>query len=473
MSAPARPVRVRLGVWLPYHLKHLTDLFQRQPDARMIWGYAAPGRVAHPILSGPTARQREVTRQEACMSRFSLGCAGLVLALTLATPAWAQQGEDRTQQRAAGFELYGFVMADAVYDHTGINPQWGDAARPTRLPSFEGEFGEKGNFFFGVRQSRIGIKPHVPTALGEVTAQFDIDMFGTGVDAGRTTVRLRHAYASLGQFGFGQTESVFTDADAFPNVVDYWGPHGMAFFRNVQFRWTPISGDKQLMFALERPGASPDAGDYAGRIELADVRVRFPVPDVSGAFKWGGHDWGYLRVAGILRYTKWDDIGNEQFDLSGDAVGWGVNVSSNVNLGKKAVLRSEVVFGEGIQNYMNDAPVDLAAELTGDPVTPLTAEPLPILGVSAYLDMNWNEKWTSSLGYSRSDTDNTASQSANAFMTGQYASVNLLWYPVPNMFVGPELQYISRENARDGFTTDGIRVQVSAKYSFSANFGVQ
>jgi hypothetical protein len=67
---------------------------------------------------------------------------------------------------------------------------------PDPVPSFEGQFGEKGNFFFGVRQSRIGIKPHVPTALGEVTAQFDIDMFGTGVDAGQTTIRLRHAYAS-------------------------------------------------------------------------------------------------------------------------------------------------------------------------------------------------------------------------------------------------------------------------------------
>ena len=94
------------------------------------------------------------------MSRLSIGCAGLVVSLVLVPPARAQQGEDRAQQRAAGFELYGFVMADAVYDHSGINPQWGDVARPTRLPSFQGQFGEKGNFFFGVRQSRVGIKPH-------------------------------------------------------------------------------------------------------------------------------------------------------------------------------------------------------------------------------------------------------------------------------------------------------------------------
>jgi hypothetical protein len=418
-----------------------------------------------------TVARQEVT-QEAGMRCISIGWVGPLAALALfAAPLPAQQGEDRATQRAAGFEVYGFVMADAIYDNSGINPTWGDAARPTRLPSVENEFGEKGNLFFNVKQSRIGIKPHVPTALGEINAQFDIDFFGVGVDAGQTTIRLRHAYASLGQFGFGQTESPFMDLNVFPNAVDYWGPHGMVFFRNVQARWTPVQGNSELMFALERPGASPDAGEYAGRIELEDVRVRFPVPDLSAAFKWGGHDWGYLRVAGILRYTEWDDVGNQPFDLSGDAVGWGVNASTNLNLGKRVVFRGQVTYGEGIQNYMNDAPVDLGAELTGDAATPLTAVPLPILGFSAYFDFNWSDKWSSTAGYSRTDTDNSDSQSPNAFKAGQYASANLLWYPVPNMFVGPEVQYIHRENFDDGFETDGFRVQVSAKYSFSANFG--
>jgi len=25
----------------------------------------------------------------------------------------------------------------------------------------------------------------------------------------------------------------------FPNSIEYWGPNGMVFFRNVQFRWMP------------------------------------------------------------------------------------------------------------------------------------------------------------------------------------------------------------------------------------------
>ena len=58
------------------------------------------------------------------------------------------------------------------------------------------------------------------------------------------------------------------DPDVFPNSLEYWGPNGMVFFRNVQLRWMPMQGDKSLMFALERPGASGDQGVYDDRVEL-------------------------------------------------------------------------------------------------------------------------------------------------------------------------------------------------------------
>ena len=32
------------------------------------------------------------------------------------------------------------------------------------------------------------------------------------------------------------------DIDVFPNTLEYWGPNGMVFFRNVQVRYMPIQG---------------------------------------------------------------------------------------------------------------------------------------------------------------------------------------------------------------------------------------
>jgi hypothetical protein len=368
-------------------------------------------------------------------------------------------------------EIYGFAMLDIGHDFKQIHPDWFDTMRPTQLPSVEDEFGRDHRAFAGVRQSRLGVRTANPTDLGDLRTTFEFELFGTGVDAGQTTFRLRHAYGELGAFGAGQTWSPFMDPDVFPNSIEYWGPHGMVFFRNVQVRWMPLTGDRSLTVALERPGASGDAGVYADRIELQNIEPRFPLPDLSGAYKVT-HPWGYVRAAAMLRSIKWDDVLEDEFDLSGDATGWGLNFSSNLRAGDRDTIRLQLVFGEGIQNYMNDSPVDVG--LVNDfanPVTPVRGDPLPIVGIVAFLDHSWNEMLSSSLGYSRTDIDNTDAQAPSAFKNGQYALGNLLYTPVPNVMVGGELQWGRRENFSDGFHSDGFKVQFSFRYNFSVNIG--
>ena len=98
------------------------------------------------------------------------------------------------------------------------------------------------------------------------------------------------------------------DRDVFPNSIEYWGPTGMVFFRNVQFRYTAWSkGDSNLMIAAERPGASADQGVYANRIELQGVKTRFPMPDISGHLRFAGKA-GHVQIAGIYRRIEWEDL---------------------------------------------------------------------------------------------------------------------------------------------------------------------
>jgi hypothetical protein len=366
-------------------------------------------------------------------------------------------------------QVYGFAMLDMGYQAKQADPAWFDVLRPTKLPSFEDEFGEDGHWFAGVRQSRFGAKSFTPTDLGELRTTFEFEMFGTGVDAGQTTIRLRHAYGELNQFGAGQTWSPFMDIDIFPNSVEYWGPNGMVFFRNVQARWMPIQGDTRCTIAHERPGASGDLGDYADRIALeGDVMPRFPAPDLSAEYR-AGREWGYVEAAGIVRWMEWDDVDTTDPDLSGDAVGWGVNLTSNIKTGERGTARLGVVYGEGIQNYMNDAPEDVGVEVDSD--GSLEGVALPMLGISAFMDMQWNERWSSAFGYSMLDIDNSNGQSANAFHRGHYALINLMHYPAPNVMLGPELQWGKRENNSDDFTSDDFRIQFSAKYNFSTTIG--
>ena len=48
---------------------------------------------------------------------------------------------------------------------------------------------------------------------------------------------------------------------------------------------------------------------------------------------------------------------------------------------------------------------------------------------------------------------------------------NILYYPVPNVMLGGELQWGRRQNFDDGFQSDGFKIQFSFKYNFSQKFG--
>ena len=422
----------------------------------------SPGRFGIAVVSPPLDEAGNSVRAQRAIADISNALGG---------NPYAPKVTVESAQPKPSLEVYGFAMLDIGHDFKQINPNWSDTLRVTRLPSVPDEFGENHNTFAGVRQSRLGVRSSTPTPVGELKTTFEFELFGTGVDEGQTTFRLRHAYGELGAFGAGQTWSPFMDPDVFPNSLEYWGPTGMVFFRNVHVRWMPVKGEHAVTLALERPGASGDQGVYEDRIELDGIRARFPLPDFSASYKYT-QDWGYVRAAGMLRSIKWDDTLDDAFDLSGDATGWGLNLSSNFKATESDVIRLQFVFGEGIQNYMNDSPVDIGIVTNfGNPVTPLLGEPIPIVGLVAFVDHTWSERFSSAIGYSWQDNDNTEAQAPSAFREGHYALGNLLYYPAPNVMVGGELQWGRRENFSDGFQSDGFKLQVSAKYNFSWKLG--
>ncbi len=384
-------------------------------------------------------------------------------------------------------DIYGFAMLDTGYSFKTNHPDWYDTIRPTKLPSFEGEFAPNGKWYMGVRQSRFGVKTSTPTKWGELKTIFEFELFGTGVDAGQTTFRLRHAYGELGQFGAGQYWTVFGDVDAFPNTFEYWGPNGLVWFRNVQVRWMPFRGRNELTLALERPGASGDLGVYADRIELAGVRPHLQLPDFTGNVRFN-RDWGHIQASWLLGSIKWEDTNDkDDFDFSGSDVRAALSVTSVLNFNKDNIGRFQATYGQGSQNYMNDAPLDVGVKanpdfiLTPTPVlteggtapstiAPIVGRAIPMFAMSAFLDHTWSKKFTTAVGYSMLNMENTNRQAPGAFHRGQYFAANLLWYPVENFVMGGEYQWGRRNNFHDDFSSDDHRIQFSFKYSFNKGF---
>lgn len=364
-------------------------------------------------------------------------------------------------------EFFGQLVTDFIHDFNQNDPVWFDVVRPSRLPAFADEFGANGRQYFSVRPTRFGVRTTWPTDVGEVHSVFDWDLFGGGGAPGRTTFSLVRAYAELGKFGAGQYNSPFMDIDVFPNSLEFWGPAAIVFFRNIQFRYMPIQGASHVTIALERPGATGDRDHTFNDLDLNNVIGRFPWPDLSANGRLAGK-WGYIQLGGVLRGIYWDDLApTDSLDLHGSALGWGLSLSSNVKTTKHDVLKLQITYGEAIQDYL-DAPFDIGPRFNpGDRLRPIIGVPLPAFGGLAFYDHSWNDKLTTSLGYSGLRVTNSNAQVPAAFHTGQYALINLLYSPDADLMVGGEVQWGRRGNAFDDFHSNDFRIQLTARFNYS------
>jgi hypothetical protein len=376
-------------------------------------------------------------------------------------------------------ELYGFVQLDAIQDFKRVDPDWEATLRPSRIPTAEGAFGSDGQTIFSIRQSRLGLKADGTIAGKPYEARFEFDLFGTGSDAGKTTFKIRHAYASWGPIIAGQTNSLFMDGDISPKVIDYFGPPGRVFARKPQIRFTFLNRNGfKAAIALEHPTDDIDPGN----IRLIDpelgtnVRPNEELPDLTAQVRYGGQ-WGHVQLAGIARKIGFDTVGTEDNEPKGSEFGWGINLTSAIKV-SPATFRLGIVYGKGIATYMSDGGMDLAPSaslIPGPPIPPsmiplnllLEAEAVPLLGVSAYVELQWAKQLSSTLGYSFTKVDNTNFQQPAAFHKGAYASGNLLWTPADQLMTGVELLWGKRTD-NDGETGTDLRLQSSFKYSFSS-----
>jgi sulfur carrier protein ThiS len=393
----------------------------------------------------------------------------LIAALALPAPTPADDAAPETSPtpplatiRKPTFEVYGFAQVDLIQDFKRVRPDWNATLRPTRIPTEEGLYGANGESIFSARQSRLGARGSLPAGEYDLFARIEFDFFGLGEgrpDAGgQNTLRLRQAYGSWGPLLGGLTASLFMDDDFWPTIIDYWGPAGMVFYRNVQIRYTPFTGEHSFAVALERPATDLDpTGGPAG------IAPRALIPDLTAQYRLA-QGWGYLQVAGILRWLGYDTPG-AAVQTKGEAIGWGLHASSQVKLiPDRLKLLVAVAGGTGFSYYMNDATPDLAF---GGTLAAPKAEAVPLLGITAYLDIYWSKLFSSAVGYSTMMMFNTGLQGPESFKTGQYASANFLVTPVRNLITGPELLWGQRTDKGGAYGTD-IRLQVSVKYAFTS-----
>lgn len=175
---------------------------------------------------------------------------------------------------------------------------------------------------------------------------------------GSRDLRLKKAYATVGDLTIGYTNSTFSDPSAQPPTVDGQGPNSKSSDTNILLRWMHTFKQRYVVAAsVETPnGAIPTLPDvYTGCSNYMPNFAAFM------QYQWGGGQ--HVRLAGVVRGLEYRDLlENRNYKKTG----WGVHVSTVLNPVAPLTLYGAVITGKGLGSLVNDlqnSPMDLV----GDP----------------------------------------------------------------------------------------------------------
>lgn len=319
-------------------------------------------------------------------------------------------------------KIGGYVKSDFIYDVDGFA---GPSVYFSSLPFRDTPLADRqAGFTFHARQSRLNVKTHTPTEVGDIDTHLEFDFLrntGNEVLSNSFTPRLRHAYGTIGPLLIGQTWTTFMDVDAYPWTVDFFGPAGFSFIRQPMIRWTQdLGGGNSLAFALEQPelvASSDTAGALAvgtGAVGGSDG-VLDQIPDFVLRFR-AERDWGWVQLAGVARDLAIDlepgELTPPTLFTAGsaggkdDEFGWGVHLSTVFDVpGTPVTIGAVGIVGEGVGRYIIAQGFNLGGAEIRETGAAAEVEALEQYGAAGWVQYNWTDDVWSVVAYGREDTE--------------------------------------------------------------------
>ena len=315
----------------------------------------------------------------------------------------------------------------------------------------DGDFFQGGGNQFNVnaKGSQLSVDVRAPELPGSPRFYYQNDFFGSG--GGELPFRVRQLYGQIYNVVLGQTFSVFEDPDAWPDTVDYEGPNSAIFARRPLVRYMlPLNKNWQLNFGLEKPGSEVDTSIDPDAQQVSHA------PDGGLNVRWEDSKYGHVQLGAIFRDigVKGPLVGNQ------NTLGWGVNLSSSLNVFERDSVQTQLTYGQGLFRYFNDdfQNNDAAFNSSGN----LTA--IPAFGAMIGYTHKWNDYLRSTASYGYVHLDNQFSQEPDVYHVTHYASLNLMWQARKRLTIGFEGLYGHKEE-KSGADGDAFRLQIGAVYS--------
>lgn len=268
---------------------------------------------------------------------------------------------------------------------------------------------------------------------------------------------LQMAYIELAGFSVGRRFTTFCDLEASPSTVDYEGPNSYQTICNTMIRYARKFNEHWSMaVAAEMPDVS---ATWSSETESLPQRV--PDFPVYLQYSWNNGQ-SHLRTSAVFRDMCYF---NRQSQQVHSVFGWGVQLSSSVQIGKPVTLYMQMLYGEGIAAYIQDI-ADTGLDLVPDPKQANALQALPMMGWIAGLQWRFSPKFISTLVYSGVDVfERNDYKVADTYHLSHYLSANLFFNLTGSCQIGASYLYGSRRNM-DNVQGHANRVQAIVQYNF-------
>jgi hypothetical protein len=310
--------------------------------------------------------------------------------------------------------------------------------------------GSRGQTTITGSQSRLNFDAQSTTEIGRLRGFVEMDFLQDNVSP-----RLRHAFGEWQHIDTtliaGRTWTTFMDPAALPFVVAETTAVGAVFRRQGMFR---IEHERSELTTVSFAIENPTSNDYTLPQPATDQPFG-RLPDLIGSIRFADSDIGSLQIASMVRCIGFEDnVGQETLKA-----GWGLAVTSRVNVGEQDNIRMGVTGGSGIGSYLAGLGTDLSA---AGPVVD-GYRTLDAIGAYGAYQHFWCDELFSNAYYGFSHVESTPLMPPKAGKVTENAGVNLIWSPRPTFGVGVEYTYGLRE-VQDGTSGANHRIQFTVQF---------
>jgi hypothetical protein len=345
-------------------------------------------------------------------------------------------------------KFMGSLRANAYYDFSGMSNTEGFV--PYDIPVGEDKIEGLSSIYAGARQSRLGVEGSANTRVGKIKTYIEVDF----ASKSESLLRLRHAYAEWNFFKLGYSWSTFMDNASLPTTVDFEGPNSSLSKRLGIIRYERKFGQRSIVGAsLE----SPTTDYYNPADSLIEGRSKQGNFDIAGRYKYFTKP-GHLQIAGIFRRIQY--LNQTKMDV---LYGWGILLSTNININSKNILSGQYSFGQGIASYY--------VGFTGkqlDAVYDPFLEKMTLKSIrGGFLTYTYlfNPAWKFSITGGKSNINGKDFETTDTFKSSRYFAANAFYKPIETIRLGFEVTSGSRTNI-DNQKGNSTRLSLLASFDF-------